>query len=303
MMSHTPPTPAPPPPRVMAVSASSNLSDEINRATRSQHIELNRLLINRLSLALPPHSSTPLLYGKGLVPFARIFLFFEIEWEILTRQVQQSDGYGNEHAREVQRWLANLRPAGLARTARLKDDLRDLRTLGGGGIFDTIDLGEDWMKSMRMTMRRQPHVLVAFAWVFYMATFSGGRWIRQQLANSGDEFWKQNPPLENDTKTPNLELPGFTFLSFDGTQDGEDIKADFKFRLGSAESLLTSEEKDDIILVSQQLFERCTLLVSELDQKVWRENLRSWSWPIVSWSSMAVLTLALLRYVWRFVGL
>ncbi|SMQ47862.1 unnamed protein product [Zymoseptoria tritici ST99CH_3D7] len=63
----------------MAVLASSNLSDEINRATRSQHIELNRLLINRLSLALPPHSSTPLLYGKGLVPFARIFLFFEIE--------------------------------------------------------------------------------------------------------------------------------------------------------------------------------------------------------------------------------
>jgi hypothetical protein len=50
------------------------------------------------------------------------------------------------------------------------------------------------------------------------------------------------------------------------------------------------------------LFDRCTLLVNELDQKVWREKLRSWSWPIVSWVSLVVLTLALLRYAGRFAG-
>jgi hypothetical protein len=158
----------------MATSPASTISGQINTATRTQHTELNRLLVNRLPLALPPYSKTPLLYGKGLVPFSRIFLFFEIEWDILMRQFQHNDGWGSEHDQEVQRWLSHLRPAGLARTTRLKDDLRDLRTVGGGGIFDTPDLGEEWMKDMRHLMRQRPHVLVAFAWVFYMATFSGG---------------------------------------------------------------------------------------------------------------------------------
>jgi hypothetical protein len=130
-----------------------------------------------------------------------------------------------------------------------------------------------------------------------------GRWIRQQLAIAEPQFWSQRSTTgKEEDKTFNLDLPGFTFLSFDGLQDGEDIKAEFKLRLASAEALLTATEKQEIILVSQQLFDRCILLVSELDRKIWRDKVRSWSWPIATWVSVLVVSLAMLRYFWRFAG-
>ena len=152
------------------------------------------------------------------------------------------------------------------------------------------------MKDMRTRIRSQPHILVAYAWVFYMATFAGGRWIRQQLANGGAEFWTQQIRSEDNTadeKAP-LELPGFSFLSFDGDQDGEDIKLLFKARLAEAETLLTEEQKQEIVDVAQQLFERSNKLVGELDRMVVRDR-------VLSWVPSALLVLLLLAAfaVWR----
>lgn len=168
-MSVSPPSPAA---ATMSLPPSATVSGQINAATRKQHTELNRLLIHRLPLALPPHATSPLLYSKGLVPFARIFLLFEIEWDLLARHVEKSDDAG--HDRAVRSWLVTLRPSGLSRSARIKDDLNHLRNVVGPSMFATPDLGEQWVESMRALMRQKPHVLVAFAWVFYMAVFSGG---------------------------------------------------------------------------------------------------------------------------------
>lgn len=148
------------------------MSGQINAATRKQHTELNRLLIQRLPLSLPPHATTPLLYSKGLVPFAHIFNFFETEWDLLERHLKKSDD--SEHDCDVKKWLVSLRPSGLPRTARLKGDKAHLRDVTGASMFATAELGEEWMGRMRLLIRQKPHVLVAFAWVFYMAVFSGG---------------------------------------------------------------------------------------------------------------------------------
>lgn len=152
--------------------SSATVSGQINAATRKQHTELNRLLVHRLPLSLPPYVSTPLLYSKGLVPFARIFLLFEVEWDLLARHVEERND--SEHDRAVKKWLVSLRPCGLPRTARIKDDMKHLSDVAGPSMFATPDLGEEWTQKMRSLIRRKPHVLVAFAWVFYMAVFSGG---------------------------------------------------------------------------------------------------------------------------------
>lgn len=250
---------------------SSTLGARINVATRKQHTELNRLLIQRLPLALPPNQNNPLLYSQGIVPFARIFFFFETEWDLFIRHIQQPAQTTEPYDGQRGTWLANLRPHGLARSARLQDDVKHLRAVAGPDVYSTVELGDVWTRDLRMRIRNQPHVLVAFAWVFYMAVFSGGRWIRQQLSKSGTEFWTLETlhhQLGDGEKAAEVDVPGYTFLSFDGDQDGEDIKAAFKARLAEAEVILSKEEQADVVEVAQELFARCNGLVRELDRKI-----------------------------------
>ncbi|KAF2216411.1 hypothetical protein CERZMDRAFT_19713, partial [Cercospora zeae-maydis SCOH1-5] len=250
--------------------ASSAVGTLINVATRKQHSELNRLLVQRLPLALPPHQTNPLLFAKGIVPFASFFFLFETEWDLLVRQAQQCASTDAIHARDLHIWLANLRPRGLARSSRFHQDLRHLRAVAGPNIYGSPDLEDKWTAQMRTRIRSKPHVLIAYAWVFYMATFAGGRWIREQLATSGHDFWLAGSTRcqSEDCGKVSLELPGFSFLSFDEDQDGEDIKALFKANLINGETLLTADEQQEIVDTAQQLFERCNRLVYQLDQMV-----------------------------------
>ncbi len=79
---------------------------------------------------------------------------------------------------------------------------------------------------------------------------------------------------------------GYSFLSFDGDSDGEDIKADFKRRLACVEDILTSEERGDVVAEAQQVFRFSILLVREIDEnvarihgprRVWRLGRGSWA--------------------------
>jgi len=125
----------------------------------------------------------------------------------------------------------------------------------------------------------------------YMAIFSGGRYIRLELAAAGEEFWmrarkgatkntkaevdKEKPETTTTTTTtttiptPPPVYPGFTFLYFDeGTNDGEDVKNEFKRRLAAAETLLTPSERAEIVAESRRIFESTIDLVKELDETV-----------------------------------
>lgn len=281
----------------MSTAASATLPGRINTATRSQHTHLNRLLMQRLPLALPPHTKSPLLFGKGIVPFARLFTLFEIEWELLNRQFQRDPKRFSGHEYEVRRWLATLQPPGLARSHRLKNDLRHLRMVGGSTIYDTVALGDDFTNKMRELVRRKPHILIAFAWVFYMAVFSGGRWVRQQLARSGVEFWmqqKNSVQVGDDHQAPVLDLPGISFLSFDGGHDGEDAKALFKARLADSDGLLNEQEQQDVIDVAGQLFDRCIGLVDDLDRMASRQNLMRWMPVILRSTALLIVVIGVL---------
>jgi hypothetical protein len=130
----------------------------------------------------------------------------------------------------------------------------------------------------------------------YMAIFSGGRWIRSQLASAEPEFWTAHtnagPALAE--KTP-LGMPGFSFLSFDGEQDGEDIKVEYKKRLAEGESLLSAEEREDITAASQELFERCIQIVKKLDVEVRKQHIRSQILPVALTAAFFLFALAYYR--------
>lgn len=123
--------------------------------------------------------------------------------------------------------------------------------------------------------------------------------------NGGAGFWLQDSGLDapaEDDPSALLSLHGFTFLSFDGELDGEDLKAAFKLKLVDAETLLTPGEKQDILDVSQKLFDRSLLLVEELDQVVLKEKARHWAWKTVQYTTILVLLIESLRPLARYSG-
>ena len=280
------PTPSvSPPPQ----SATPELPVQINTATRKQHTELNRLIIDRIPLALPPTTKSPKVYALGLSAFAQIYLAFEHAFDFLERS--QDDNDQTPHQREIKAWLSTLRPSTLKRSPRLKRDLQYLPELDRSAFAPLDDAITSHILALAAA---KPHTLVAYTWVMNMAIFSGGRWIRAQLASAQPEFWTAHtnagPALAE--KTP-LGMPGFSFLSFDGEEDGEDIKVEYKKRLAEGEDLLSVEEREDITEASKELFERCIEIVKKLDVEVRRQHVRSRVLPV---ALMAVVFLFALAY-------
>jgi heme oxygenase len=276
-------------------SATPELPVQINTATRKQHTELNRLIIDRIPYALPPKTTSPKIYALGLAAFAQIYLAFEHAFDDLERSQNASDDQtpiNDTHEQQLKTWLSTLRPTSLKRSPRLKRDLQYLPELDRSA-FTQID--NETATHILSLAASKPHVLVAYTWVMYMAIFSGGRWIRSQLASAEPEFWTSHtnagPALAE--KTP-LGMPGFSFLSFDGEEDGEDIKVEYKKQLAEGESLLTVQERKDIMEASQELFERCIAIVKKLDIEVRRQQIVSQLVPVAV--VVAVLIFALVYY-------
>lgn len=257
---------------------------------RSHHTILNRLITERLPLCLPPHTSCPELYAAGISQFAEIFFAFEEVWDEIigadgyTKGLEEmwealDEQYPNGSAADLLSFLRTLRPHGLARTERLRADfayfqgLKSTRAVLQG--LDKSKAVEDFVTHIHSEVHRNPHLLVAYAWTLYMAIFSGGRWIRAQLRNAGEEFWAESAftgsakPDRKDKATLEkligFENPGLALWSFEGEQDGEDIKAEFKRRLNDGERILTPAQRDDIILESQDIFDRFKAMVEDLD--------------------------------------
>jgi heme oxygenase len=170
----------------------------------------------------------------------------------------------------VRQWLSQLVPPGLWRSDSIKKDLEYLETATGA---DLEVISNEQLRSFTEHIyrhtREKPHVLVAYSWIMYMAIFSGGRWIREQLTESGPEFWSVTHDSDKtDYWIHGTLRPGFTLFCFSGNRDGEDIKADFKARLEKAEELLTENQRKDIVDEAQFIFEQCVAIVEALDKQL-----------------------------------
>jgi hypothetical protein len=124
---------------------------------------------------------------------------------------------------------------------------------------------------IRKTVHEKPWTLVSYAWCFYMAVFSGGRWIRAELLKAGPDFWQASKE-EEESFTLQLPERGLSLWHFPGQFDGEDIKVEFKTHLAAAEPLFTPDQRVDIIEEAKNIFRLCASLVQELDDMVGEEN-------------------------------
>lgn len=97
----------------------------------------------------------------------------------------------------------------------------------------------------------RPHLLIAYTWNLYMALFSGGRHLRSQLRDSGI-----------------FATEALSFWSFDGEQDGEDLKMEFKARVAALETLLTPEERAEIVSEGVVIMRCLVEVVRELEREI-----------------------------------
>jgi heme oxygenase len=98
--------------------------------------------------------------------------------------------------------LAHLRLPGLLRSGRLRADIRVLTGTPEHRIDEQLAAVSqngrlaEFIAHTKQSVETNPHVLVAYAWVLYMALFSGGRYLRASLQGAGGlkgDFWNRDP--------------------------------------------------------------------------------------------------------------
>ncbi|OHE95925.1 hypothetical protein CORC01_08777 [Colletotrichum orchidophilum] len=200
------------------------LSESIAAATRSVHAKLNKIIITRLPLAIPPRAADPSLYVSGLLHITPIYDTFESLWKTIAESPQLST-FGEAHddcnlnladltsaahiesnsqhqpalCERTRSILTSLYLPALMRSDRLRADIGsitgwapDVVNKQLAAVSQSGRLAE-FTRHMKRTIEKKPHVLMAYSYILFMALFAGGRFIRATLESAGTEFWEQIP--------------------------------------------------------------------------------------------------------------
>ncbi|KAK4034888.1 hypothetical protein C8A01DRAFT_18366 [Parachaetomium inaequale] len=154
-----------------------------------------------------------------------------------------------------------------------------------------------FLAHLRHAVAARPHLLLAYAWVLYMALFSGGRVLRGVLEGVGEGFWRAAvcdsvlddvPPRggQPDSGRGTEGMP-LGFFRFDTAQDGEDLKEEFKKKFEEAGRALTVDEWAEVVSEAGRIFEHMILLVGELHDMLGQIRSLSGASPGSSVSSWA----------------
>ena len=249
----------------------------LRRYCRARHTQLNQLILSRLPMCIPPHATHPSPYALGLLHFAPIYSAFEAAWQLLS-DFEPTSELSLETA-VVLSSLIHLHNPCLLRTDRLRQDLALLLEQP----TELIDVrlrhpdgrqARDFVRHIKDVACYKPHALIAYTWVMYMALFNGGKWIREQLSVARDLTWALNEDAVElaaaFTSGSDQAEVGLSFWHFEGKEDGDDIKAEYKERLSDVGTMLSPEHRADIVHEANEIFERCIDLVDEIDNTLSR---------------------------------
>lgn len=186
----------------------------------------------------------------------------------------------------VKEGLEGVYMRGLERAGRLKGDVE--RVLGKErklGRTMVLEDGGKWQRPRSMafaahihtSVEGRPHLLLAYTWVLYMALFSGGRYIRSRLRQAGSGFWNRRVEGESegsyrrrmeDNEKEDAVDGYLGFWTFEGDEDGENLKAEFKQRFATIEANLTEAEKEEVVQGAVSIMQSITGVVVEISEVV-----------------------------------
>lgn len=268
------------------------LAFEMVAATRELHTRINRLVVSRLPLALPPQASDAGPYVSGLLHLLPVYMTFEKLWQdIIPDTLPQETALDDERPKISERMhtiLKELRIPQLFRSDILRADIKSM-TGWSDDILDTqIDVIKRkgklcaFISHIKQIIPDEPHTLIAYSYNLFMALFAGGRFIRASFEKAGDEFWETVPrpikptmepcrpkstaasPLEPTEASQHSQTP-LQFWRFNTAEDGEDLKRDYKEVLLRWEGELSPWEREDIVRESVIILENIESIVNHLD--------------------------------------
>ncbi|KHO00315.1 heme oxygenase-like, multi-helical [Metarhizium album ARSEF 1941] len=281
------------------------LAESIAIATRSLHARLNKLIIERLPLVLPPQAADSLTYASGLLHIAPIYATFESLWSDIVHGSFENSRDEREGSKPNKTIVSNgtremlgvLYIPGLLRAERLVADIQSMTGWKEAATREQLEMiGKtghlaEVVKHIKRAIKNKPHVLLAYSYILYMALFAGGRFIRATLESAGQEFWDTTAAscamLTSQSRSSNEDLVDgmcngqtgtpprgshgrqpLRFFHFDTAEDGEDLKRDYKRKLADCDASLSYQEKHDIVQEAICIFENMVLLVAQLDTVV-----------------------------------
>ncbi|KAF7558687.1 hypothetical protein G7046_g5486 [Stylonectria norvegica] len=205
------------------------LAESIAIATRSVHAKLNKLIIARLPLVLPPRASDPAIYVSGLLHIAPIYIAFEALWRDLLDAPPSSASRGRDSdecdpdipllnngsvslptneetairnplvCSRIRDLLEHLYLPGLMRSDRMRADIAALTGWPDHVVEEQLksvsQMGQlaIFTQHIQRAIESRPHVLLAYSYILFMALFAGGRFIRASLESAGPCFWERVP--------------------------------------------------------------------------------------------------------------
>lgn len=229
------------------------LANRINKATRGSHSKINNLINLKIVFALRDAR----IYRQGIQAFYHVFKTYEEVWQI---EMQRKDESGN-YTRIAQILQQTWNPA-ITRTAPLTADL--MFYYGTEEKFRDPVMPEQraFVEHIREVCHAQPHLLLAYGHVMYLALFAGGRILRSNVARAVGLF----PKVPGQTQDE-VAAKGTNLFRFE-VEDEEALRLEYKrnYELATRNEL-TEEEKQDIIAESLDIFKRNTDCVSEISAK------------------------------------
>lgn len=167
----------------------------------------------------------------------------------------------------------------LERSSRLQDDISLFHP--SGAVFVSNNQEKDpgvlspivasFISHIEQVVGAKPHVQIAYTWVFYLALFSGGRYIRAKLRSVGEDFWASaglTHPGGGFAEELEKGTIGLSFWEFSGTSDGTDLKEDYKSRIHDLEASLTLEERQEIVNEAMYIMVKLIDIAKEINKSV-----------------------------------
>lgn len=280
---------------------------QLRAAIRVDHAVLNKAIFGRFPDCVPPKADDAYLYVAGMTVFGQIYYAIEDCWDRLLDASAES-----EDMVRYQEMLTRLRTPLLARSQKLRNDLafieKEILPASAAPFLDEMrNRGGVFNKRISDAIMENPAVLLAYAWVMYLALFNGGRWMAEELVAAGAKFWRQ----DGDAESYSEDVLSFWFFDDhspkDNRQHGETVKEDFCRRFDHAAELVVEAEQDLVVEESRRLFRLCVEMVDFLNAQELQAHLDilrgrtpetnisgvagyivSWSKPVSSlWSAIA----------------
>ena len=212
-----------------------SLSAEINKTTRDLHDIVNVLIMNRLSSCLKSRDHT--LYREGILSFYHVYRTFEHVWASLLLSSASTD-------LTVHYLLSTLSDPRMIRSPALAADCSylfpDNTFHPDAPVPENRPQVKEFVAHMQRVLEEKPHVMVAYAHMFYMALFAGGKVLRRMIV-AKEGFFPVRKPAGDQEEARKMGTQMFMFPVEEGK--GEELRKRFKEAVAIVEVGLDEDER------------------------------------------------------------